>query len=72
MDKAGEVDMDDVRSLLKDELPPGYRTTDISPQVPAWPALFPVKSEISRQPRGAQKAFTKQVVLNIVGYGLLA
>ena len=72
VDKAGEVDMDDVRSLLEDELPPGYRTTEGSPQIPSSPALLPVKSEMPRQPRGVQKAFTKQVVLNIVGYGLLA
>ena len=72
VDKAAEIDMDDAHTLLEEELPPGYRTTDGSPQMPSSPALLPVKSEILRQSRGTHKAFTKQVVLNIVGYGLLA
>ena len=72
VDKAAEIDMDDARSLLDDELPPGYRTTEGSPQMPSSPTLLPVKYDIPRQSRGIQKAFTKQVVLNIVGYGLLA
>ncbi|MCJ1390264.1 hypothetical protein MMC18_003122 [Xylographa bjoerkii] len=74
VDKAADGSGDEVRSLLEDELPPGYRTTDGSPRMPSSRALSPTKAELGarRKPRGVQKAFTKQVILNIIGYGLLA
>ncbi len=81
--KAADANVDESRSLLEDEQPPGYRTTDGSPRQPSSRALSPVPTEDScsmrfgkdlkkRQRRGVQKAFNKQVILNIVGYGILA
>ena len=58
---------EEAESLLEDDLPPGYRTTDASPRT-----LSPVKAERQKGPRAAKKAFTKQVIMNIVGYGILA
>ena len=76
-DKAGDANLDESRSLLEDDLPPGYRTTDGSPRHPSSRAESPssashAKMERTSRPVGMQKAFTKQVVLNIVGYGILA
>ncbi|MCJ1322141.1 hypothetical protein MMC15_007486 [Xylographa vitiligo] len=73
-DKDADGICDETHSLLGDELPPGYRTTDGSPRIPSSRALSPMKAEADarRKPRGVQKAFTKQVILNIIGYGLLA
>ena len=74
-DKAGDANLDESQSLLEDELPPGYRTTDGSPRLPSSRAQSPEsKSNAAREnkPRGMPRAFSKQVVLNIVGYGILA
>jgi hypothetical protein len=72
-----EVDLDEVLSLLSDDdQPPGYRTNETS-RIPSTPstdsqeALDLNDSRIAARPAAA-KAFTKQVVLNIVGYGILA
>jgi hypothetical protein len=72
-----EVDLDEVLSLLSDDdQPPGYRTNETS-RIPSTPstdsqeALDLNDSRIAAKPAAA-KAFTKQVVLNIVGYGILA
>ena len=72
------MDLDEVLSLLSDdEQPPNYRTNDSSPSLPSTPSadpqqvLAPNDSRIAPAP-AATKAFTKQVVLNIVGYGILA
>lgn len=77
------VDFDEVLSLLsiedQDDQPPGYRTSEGSPKLPSTPAPEPQESldlnapvrAISSKP-AATKVFTKQVVLNIVGYGILA
>ncbi|MCJ1284661.1 hypothetical protein MMC26_003996 [Xylographa opegraphella] len=74
VDKDAEGSCDEANSLLGDELPPGYRTTDGSPRIPSSRTPSPMKAEADarRKPRAAQKAFTKQVILNIIGYGLLA
>lgn len=82
LDKAGEANFQESFALLEDEEPPGYRTTDGSPRHPSTPSCSPsalpadVKLNVGRRlkskPRGVRKAFTKQVVLNIVGFGLLA
>ncbi|MCJ1435348.1 hypothetical protein MMC27_004720 [Xylographa pallens] len=74
VDKGADGSGDEAHPLLRDELPPGYRTTDGSPRMPSSRALSPTKAEADarRKPRGVQKAFTKQVILNIIGYGLLA
>lgn len=78
------ADLDEVMSLLSDdEQPPGYRTTDGSPKLPSTPSLEPRESldlnapaprvVVTRSTKpAATKAFTRQVVLNIVGYGILA
>ena len=75
--KAGDANLEESQLLLEDELPPGYRTTEGSPRLPSSRAHSPnskgsTKLERECKPRGMQKAFTKQVVLNIVGYGILA
>ena len=65
----------------EDEAPPGYRTTEGSPrqsssrsQSPHGPPTYMHSrlKERLEEHRGAQKAFTKQVILIIAGFGLLA
>jgi hypothetical protein len=73
-----EMDMDEVLSLLSDDdQPPGYRTNDRSPSLRSTPSADPqgaldMNSPLVTTKPAATKAFTKQVVLNIVGYGILA
>lgn len=74
-----EMDLDEVLSLLSDDdQPPNYRTNESSPGLPPTPsAADPQEALDLNDPRtttkpAATKAFTKQVVLNIVGYGILA
>ncbi|MCJ1477458.1 hypothetical protein MMC13_006130 [Lambiella insularis] len=74
-DKAKSATLyDELRALVDDASPPGYRTTDGSPRMPSSRAQSPTKveSDARSKPRGVSKAFTKQVILNIAGYGLLA
>ena len=79
-DKTGGVFGDESRSLLEDEPPPGYRTTEGSPCQPSSRADSPVvapvdnlaKRAIVTRSAGVHKAFTKQVVLIIIAYGILA
>ena len=75
-DKDAPTDKDESRSLLEDELPPGYRTTEGSPRQPSSRAESPNASSLSKSGRskraGIQKTFTRQIVLNIIGYGILA
>lgn len=80
-DKARYANLEDVETLLEDEQPPGYRTHDGSPRHPSSRAASPSVSHakphsggvaVKRKARGVQKAFTKQVIVNIVGYGILA
>ena len=81
-EKAHEANLEEVRSLLEDDLPPGYCTREGSPrsnvsraQSPAVGCMdFKARCEkrIETKPRGVQQALTKQVILNIIGYGLLA
>lgn len=80
--KADEANVEEVCSLLEDDLPPGYCTREGSPRSCLSRAQSPIsdrmvyktnsEKSVQSKPRGAQKAFTKQVILNIVGYGLLA
>lgn len=73
-------DLDEILSLLgEDEQPPGYRTTEGSPNLPSTPSPEPQESldlnDVRIAPRvkpAATKAFTRQVTLNIVGYAILA
>ena len=81
-EKADEANVEEVRSLLEDDLPPGYSTREGSPrsnlsraQSPAVGCIdFKTRCEkrIESKPHGVRQAFTKQVILNIIGYGLLA
>jgi hypothetical protein len=78
------VDADDALSLLSDDdQPSGYSTTDTrSPRLQSTPSQqasssLDVDEErdggLSSQSRpAASRAFTRHVVLNIVGYGILA
>jgi hypothetical protein len=75
------ADLDEIVSLLSDDddQPPGYRTAECSPNLPSTPSPEPQESlnlnDVHIAPRckpAATKAFTRQVVLNIVGYGILA
>ena len=74
-------DLDETFSLLSqgDEQLPGYRSTEGSPKLPSTPSSEPQdlldlndSHFVIREKPAAQKAFTRQVVLNIVGYGILA
>lgn len=78
-----KTDPDELISLLgdnEDEQPPGYRTNDGSPRLPSsTPSPEPQDvldlnaSDVFSRPKPATtKAFTRQVVLNIVSYGILA
>ena len=74
-DKLGEAYLDESRSLLEDDQPPGYRTTEGSPRLPSSRNQSPgydVKAKRVRKPVGVQKAFTRQVILIIISYGILA
>jgi hypothetical protein len=74
------ADLDNIISLLsEDGQPPGYHTTEGSQNLPSTPSPEPREalnlndvniSPISKP--AATKAFTRHVVLNIVGYGILA
>jgi hypothetical protein len=74
------ADLDETISLLSDDdQPPGYRTSEGSPNLPSTPSPEPQEtldlndSRIApRAKPAATKAFTRQVILNIVGYGILA
>jgi len=74
------IDLDEVLSLLsQDDQPPGYRTMEGSPNLPSTPAPELQESLdlnevviVGRTKPAVTKAFTRQVVLNIVGYGILA
>ena len=82
VDKAGEANLQENFALLEDEEPPGYRTTEGSPRQPSTPSCSPsslpadAKMKYGRRsrskPRGVTKIFTKQVILNIAGFGILA
>lgn len=82
LDKAGEANLQESFALLEDEEPPGYRTTEGSPHQPSTPSSSPstlpadAKSKYGKRlksdPRGVAKVFTKQVILNIAGFGILA
>lgn len=80
--KVRETDIEAHDIGLEDEAPPGYRTTEGSPRQPSSrsqsPMAVPADMESVDHPhtagmtRGVKKAFTRQVILNIAGFGLLA
>ncbi|KAI9893956.1 MAG: hypothetical protein M1814_005509 [Vezdaea aestivalis] len=75
-----DAQLSDEDGLLSDEDPPGYRTTEGSPRNPSSRATSPVTENSpethrplpTKESNGMKGAFTRQVVLNIVGYGILA
>lgn len=79
-DKAGDANMEESRSLLEDDQPPGYQTTEGSPRDPSSRSQSPstVHSKLLKHEgptktlSGVHLTFTKQVILNIAGYGILA
>ena len=82
-DKAGDAHFTETTSLLyEDDEPPGYRTTDGTPRQQVSRSQSPSnarlrlnlrdKEGLKLQPNGLKQAFTRQVILNILGYGILA
>lgn len=67
--KRGDANLEETVALLDDEVPPGYSTCESSPRILAAKGV-----QMAERPStpGAPKAFTKRVVLNIIGYGILA
>ena len=71
--------LDEMRSMLDDHShnAPAYRSTDSSPTLCSTrtsmsePPSFSLEKEISAAPT-VRQAFTKQVCLNVVCYGILA
>ncbi|CAD6582478.1 MAG: hypothetical protein ASARMPRED_000978 [Alectoria sarmentosa] len=82
VNKAGEANLQEHFALLEDEEPPGYRTIEGSPCHPSTPSRSPnalpadarwrAGRGLKSKTRGVRTAFTKQVILNIAGFGLLA
>ena len=82
-DKAGDAHFTETTSLLyEDDEPPGYRTMDGTPRQQVSRSQSPSnarlrlnikdKEGLRLQPNGLRQTFTRQVVLNILGYGILA
>lgn len=81
--KSRDANVEESRTLLEDEEPPGYRTTEGTPcqqvsraQSPVVGARFALDIKVLEglepQSDGVHKAFTKQVIMNIAAYGILA
>jgi len=76
--KLGDAVFEEVGLLVEDELPPGYEVADGSPTSTASEIIVPPHQlldadlELPQSQHSVQKAFTKQVMLNIVSYGILA
>lgn len=62
--------------LLEDEQPPGYTSSEGSPRIPMAHGLAVAREPESgfqpQESRGVAKAFNRQVIVIIIGYGLLA
>ena len=74
-DKETEA-FDVYRTLSVDPPPPGYQSTENSPRLCSTPAPS-MESDVevsgtAKEDRGVLKTFNKQVVLIIIGYGILA
>lgn len=81
LSKAGDANLEESRSLLEDEQPPGYRTTEGSPPDPSSRAQSPgapradgggKRASRTVKPCGVQQAFSRQIILIIIAYGILA
>lgn len=70
--------LDELRSLLEGHGPRMYRSTDSSPTLCssrssiAEPPTYYLEEDVEDTAPKIRDAFTKQVCLNIVGYGILA
>lgn len=82
-DKLQDANFEESRPLIEDEAPPGYRTTEGSPRYPSSRSLSPaappytrsalvVRSQRKDVAPSIQTAFTRPVVIHIIGYGILA
>ncbi|KAL8700349.1 MAG: hypothetical protein Q9224_001005 [Gallowayella concinna] len=82
-EKFHDANFEEAHSLMEDEEPPGYRTTEGSPRYPSSRSLSPaappytrtelkVRSQTKHVGPGVQKAFTRPVIVHIIGYGILA
>ena len=71
-----QASMDSPPSLIDEELPPGYRSTEGSPRISSVSCPSSGHDVESRQESqeslGIVKTFNKQVILVILGYGILA
>lgn len=75
--KLFDANMEETQALLdEDDAPPGYRTTEGSPRLPSSRARSPSRDDLctgaARHGLGVAKAFNRQVILTIIGYGILA
>ena len=79
--KADEANLPECQTLLgDDEQPPDHRSADASPRPSSSGSCVdecrkrscPSEPSHIRRPPSVEKVFTRQVVLNIIGYGLLA
>lgn len=79
--KAAEANLPEYQILLEeDEQPPGYRSVDGMPRPSTSRSSMNESKKRSgfaaidtpRQTPSVEKTFTKQVILHIIGYGLLA
>lgn len=73
-DKFG-CDTNEAGILTDDDPPPGYRSTEGSPRLTSTPAscvIVDVEGCSEKENRGTVKTFNRQVILIIVGYGILA
>ncbi|KAI8935536.1 hypothetical protein NX059_008106 [Plenodomus lindquistii] len=74
-----DASLDEMRSMLEDhnDSPPAYRSTDSSPTLCSTrtsisePPAFSLDKEMAAAP-SVRQAFTKQVCLNVLCYGILA
>jgi hypothetical protein len=73
-----DVSLDEMRSMLEAHEPRVYRSTDSSPTLCssrtsiAEPPLYLLEEDVKEAAPKLREAFTKQVCLNIIGYGILA
>jgi hypothetical protein len=76
--KTSQTCFEDGQSLFNDEAPPGYKSTESSPRLLSVKRPHPnlqerdVEQTLDKKNRGFTKAFSKQIVFIIVGYGILA
>ncbi len=77
--KKGSLATTEVVDLVGDDAPPGYRSTEGSPRLSTVTQVGNTTKEgdvefgqLQRENRGVNKVFNRQVILVIIGYGILA